>query len=132
MKVKINGGEYDYVPNKKHRNKTPKASQWRISQSLEIASFSQSIGEGWLDGNYSWGLHQVSGSCQYLGVDRDHITRVFIARFEAKATPAVWHGYPVNYAFERPPESVTKNWLSSGALAAAKVRKIIQGKRCSL
>jgi hypothetical protein len=60
---------------------------------------------------------------------------LFVAKFVASAPPAVWHGYPADH--ERNPQDipeseVLRDWIQSGLLAAAKVRKLTRGQPCNL
>lgn len=86
----------------------------------------------WGEGHYFWGIYSPAGKADYLGMDRDHQTRVFIARFEAKASTKTWHGYPVNHIEGRPPDSVLRIWLDQNTLPAAKISKIVTRKSCKL
>ena len=94
-------------------------------------TFDNAITKGWGSGDVYWGLCPFPGP-NYLGVDRDHTTRVFLARFEARSTTQVWHGYPVNHRTGRPSDVVLKQWLADGTLPPAKISKIQARKPCSL
>jgi hypothetical protein len=127
----INGTQYEYQANPVHRNATVNKSQWTISDEDEITCFSGSIQSNWGAGEYFWGLHTTSAPGN-LGLDRDHSTPVFIARFEGKSLPQVWHGYPINYRDQPVQEDVLKVWLLTSVLPPAKISKIIKRKKCAL
>jgi hypothetical protein len=109
-------------------------SQWKITEKQEVLCFETAIVAGWQHGAYAYGVHQAKQRCRILGVDRDHKTEVFVARFEAKAGNGVWHGYPINYrrASDAVPTTVLGKWLNAEVLSAAKISKITQGKPCRL
>lgn len=47
-----------------------------------------------------------------------------------------WHGYPVNpnssESEDIPPERVLQSWLNQGYVRPQKIRKLSQGKKCTL
>jgi hypothetical protein len=130
--IQIKGISYSYMPNVVHRNRTPNKSQWTIPEASEMLTFQASMTHEWSDGRSAWGLFIPNAQPEYLGVDRDHITRVFLARFEAQTLPKVWHGYPISYRDIPPPEKVINSWLMQAILTPAKLSKIVKRKKCSL
>ena len=90
--IQIDGVTYVYEPNPLHRNRAKNKSQWTISTVAEQTVFTQTVQQDWREANYTWGFHMKEGKPQYLGVDRDHKTLVFMARFEARTVPQIWHG----------------------------------------
>ena len=80
-----------------------------------------------------WGLHLPAGKPDYVGVARDHDTRIFVAKFTADQD--VWHGYPAdhrqNYR-DIPTERILDGWMHNGLLTRAKIRKIARGQPCRL
>ena len=82
---------------------------------------------GWL------GSSLCAGKPDYLGVARDHITRVFVAKFTGDEN--VWHGYPADHRGSHrdiPIELVLDGWMRGGLLTPAKIRKLIRGQPCRL
>jgi hypothetical protein len=128
----VNNEPYRYRSNPVHRNGRTGKSQWIITVAEEHGTFSLSIQRHWQEASAAWGFHMPNGEPAYLGVDRDHGTRLFIARFEARTTPQVWHGYPVNHRDDCPPTSVLNHWLQERVLPRAKLSKIICSKKCNL
>ncbi len=118
-----------YFPNPVHRNRTLGKSQWTISPPDERRCFDHALEEKWTDNAKAWGLHLVASAPEYLGVGRDHVTRVFVAQFLDTARSRTWHGFPVDF-LDRPPEWVLGKW--SGLLDIRIRRKLSQGQPCSL
>ena len=124
-----------YVNHPPHRNRTAGKSQWRITEIEERSCFEKTLSKSWVLADVGWGLHLVDGRVRYLGVGRDHHTRVFIAKFVDSNNTALWHGYPVDHQTsikDRPNESVLKRWLTDEVLPVPKIRKLIKGQPCSL
>lgn len=91
--------------------------------------------QNWIAGDTGWGLHMAGGQISYLGFARDHLRRVFIAKFVHGSRDLVWHGYPADYqksAKDIPNESVLRCWLDARLLSAPKISKLQKGKPCSL
>jgi len=130
--LSINGATYSYNANPAHRNMTPDRSQWTVPLPREENTFRFSIESNWRHESYSWGLYIENGNAHYLGLDRDHQTQVFLARFEARTVPEVWHGYPVGHRDRSPPETILKKWIDGNVLPKAKIAKIAAGKKCTL
>ena len=87
----------------------------------------------WLVGKIGWGLHLAAGKPDYLGVARDHETKVFVAKFTGEQN--VWHGYPADHRRNHqdiPTEQVLTAWIRDGLLARAKIRKLTRGQPCRL
>ena len=116
-----------------HRNGALGKSQWRILVSEEISCFDRARAAGWLDSDVGWGLHLPNRTPAYVGVARDHETRVFVARFTGNLR--VWHGYPADHRQsygDIPTERVLGRWMRDGLLSRAKVRKLTRGQPCRL
>ncbi|MGF1629500.1 MAG: hypothetical protein ACFCUT_08525 [Kiloniellaceae bacterium] len=122
---------YSHKPD--HRDWTRGKSQWQIDLSAECSIFTDAMTHRWRSGKFAWGLFRQTEKVRYLGVDRDHETAVFIARFD-EHSPDQWHGYPVNHkqCQQRPPEGVLFDWMTKKFLSAPKVRKIASGQRCAI
>lgn len=116
-----------------HRDRTRGKAQWRILLPEERDIFKLAMINQWIERKFAWSLYCRDGLVTNLGVDRDHITDVFIAKFDEHASPA-WHGYPCNYKEpqQRPPETVLRDWLDQSFLPPAKIRKIASGQRCAI
>ncbi|WP_298273851.1 hypothetical protein [uncultured Bradyrhizobium sp.] len=114
-----------------HRDGTPGKAQWKIGLSEERGIFQVAMASQWIESKFAWSLYQSAGSVAHLGVDRDHVTQVFVARFDEHADDE-WHGYPCNYKKpqQRPPTDVLNDWLKKALLSPAKIRKIASGQRC--
>jgi hypothetical protein len=123
-----------YTIHPDHRNSTHEKSQWRITEDEECACFSNCHTSNWYDGHTGWGLHVVGGVVTYLGVGRDHVTEVFVAKFVADNDGTLWHGYPADHvrSHDRPIRQVLAIWLRDNVIPAAKVRKIGKGEPCKL
>jgi hypothetical protein len=97
--------------------------------------FVGTLTEDWIADNAGWGLHIASGVVSYLGLARDHLRQVFIAKFVHGNQGLVWHGYPADHqrsAKDIPNESVLRRWLDCHLLSAPKISKLQKGKPCSL
>lgn len=128
-----NGFIYVFDPN--HRNRTPRKSQWSISEIEEQTVFEDSVVKQWRDGPEGWGVYYPEGTIDYLGLDHTHSKRVFIAKFRSNQQEVIWHGYPVDHSYstyDTPPSEIIRNWLSNGLISRPKASKVIQGKKCNL
>jgi len=110
-------------------------SQWRIPEVDERSTFDQARIRNWLSVTCGWGLHTPNGVVSVLGVAQDHNRQLFVAKFIANAAPALWHGYPADH--QRNPQDipgieVLRDWMISGLLTAAKIRKLTRGQPCNL
>jgi len=122
-----------YKMNPVRRDGTSGKSQWRVSRQDEIRCFDGARASNWLVGPVGWGLHLSAGVPDYLGVARDHQSRVFVAKFTGEQN--VWHGYPADHRRNHrdiPTESVLADWMREGLLARATVRKLTRGQPCRL
>ena len=122
---------YGHKPD--HRDNTRGKAQWLIKEADERAIFTTAMANCWTEKKFAWSLYRPQGQVAVLGVDRDHQTEVFIARFDEHST-AAWHGYPCNHKEpqQRPPPSVLNDWLNQRIFSAAKIRKITWGQRCAI
>jgi hypothetical protein len=121
-----------YKPYSRHRDGTPRKSQWTISITDERACFNAATSLGWCVESHGWGLYPATAP-QYLGVAQDHTTSVFIAKFVSSS--GVWHGYPGDHQRnpqDIPLEHVLNDWLARGLLPPAKLRKLVKGQPCAL
>ncbi|MFA6115199.1 MAG: hypothetical protein WC729_14465 [Sphingomonas sp.] len=129
-------GETKFKTNYKHkldhRDATPGKSQWTIPEISERQSFTDAMVNSWVADGWGWGIHAPGGALAMLGVDRDHKTQVFFARFDHDA--GEWHGYPVNYKIpqQKPPGQVLRAWLAKTFIAKAQMRKIVKGQPCRI
>lgn len=116
-----------------HRDRTPGKAQWKIGLPEERNIFQAAMASQWTESKFAWSLYQLAGSVAHLGVDRDHVTQVLVARFDEHADDE-WHGYPCNYKEpqQRPPTEVLNDWLKKELLPRAKIRKIASGQRCAI
>lgn len=123
-----------YTHNLVHRDWSREKSQWTISELLERKCFVHSCRKQWLEPGTTWGLHFHRGEVEYLGLGRDHQTRVFIAKFVHDPGIDEWHGYPVDHRRpgDKPPKEVLDSWLRERILAAPKIRKIKGNQPCKL
>ena len=126
--------EVTYLCHPDHRNGTQHKSQWRITEPEEVDSFKHTWNEGWIVGQYGWGLHLINGEVNYLGVAQDHRTRLFIAKFVNDTNHGQWHGYPADHQSitDRPDDQIIAMWLANNTLPAAKLRKVQKGEPCNL
>lgn len=115
-----------------HRNGMSGKSQWKVTEAEERQSFTQVMVNQWVSGTWGWGVHAPSGRIQMLGVDRDHVTQLFLSRFDHGA--GEWHGYPVNYKEpqQKPPGNILKAWVESDLLGKAQMRKIVKSQPCRI
>lgn len=124
-----------YIPNPKHRNRSPGESQWTISEPEEIGCFTSSHESGWVDERVGtgWGLHAPAERPLQLGVAEDHRSPSYVAKFVGST--ALWHGYPADHTRKTqdiPPGRILSDWRTRGYLSKAKMSKLSTGKRCSL
>lgn len=115
-----------------HRDRTPGKSQWTISLEQEYTCFTLTHDNDWILEFAGYGLHIHDGQAHYLGEDRDHSTKVFMAKFQDGNMNGKWHGWPVDHRRDRPFESILLDWKKQGFFSPAKIIKIIRGKPCSL
>lgn len=122
-----------YRPHPDHRNNNPQKSQWLIPVPDEISCFEHADGAGWLKEEVGWGLHLPDGQPEWLGVATDRQTQLFYAKFVTSAGQP-WHGYPADQrrVNDIPHESVLSEWMHQELFTRAKIRKIVQGRPCSL
>jgi hypothetical protein len=123
----------DYAPNPVHRDRTQGKSQWTVTLPEEVAIFTRTYVSFWVQANEGWGLYYNNGVIAYLGKARNHLTKVFLAKFVSDQN--LWHGYPVDYQQSEkdiPPTSITNLWLQDGILPAPTLRKIIKRQPCKL
>ena len=123
-----------YQCNPSHRNNSPQKSQWTISTTDEIAIFNHSESQGWILEECGWGLHIFRDKPQWLGIAKDKIRKLFIAKFVRKLS-SPWHGYPADHsrlAQDVPHEIIVSSWIDKQLISKAKARKILRGMKCSL
>lgn len=130
--LQIGTATFRYQPNSAHRNGRAGKSQWTVSRQAELGTFSDCVTSNWGGQARYWGLFRANGNVSYLGLDRDHSTALFIAQFDGKSQPQIWHGYPVNHRDHRPPDAVLNSWLEHQVLSPAKISKIVARKKCKL
>jgi hypothetical protein len=125
-----------YLPNPKHRDKSPNKSQWTITVADELVCFREADQRAWLLVDEGWGLHLTAGLPAYLGVAAvDQTRKLFIAKFVVSHVPPVWHGYPADPQSNEqdiPGEVILGRWLDSGLLPASKIRKVGKKQACRL
>lgn len=124
-----------YAPNPVHRNRTAGKSQWRVPESTELGVFRHAVNEGWMLPDCGWGVLRHSGRLRYLGVARDHETRLFVAKFVDHARSGRWHGYPADHQrnpSDRPDPKVAARWLRDDIVPGPKLRKVLQGQPCRI
>jgi hypothetical protein len=119
-----------YVHNPKHRNFTPDAGRWTISEEAERLSFGTALRSGWVGENEGWGLHIENDVPTYLGVDRFDV-HSFVAKYIDSSGSTIWHGFPKAPA-DVPGPGVLKDWLQEGTLRKKTVKLLSQGRPCSL
>ncbi len=124
-----------YVIHPHHRNGMRTKSQWTIPQPEEMSCFSDSYLTIWRTHGAGWGLHVINLTPNFLGISKDQLRNLFIAKFVCKAGQQEWHGYPADHQIhtqDRPTTEILNSWLNSNILPAAKIRKISKGQPCSL
>lgn len=119
-----------YVHNEKHRNYTPDAGRWTITEVEERHCFSHALAAGWVGDVEGWGLHFVNGTPAYLGFDR-YSSLSFVARFVDAGSTSLWHGFP-----KAPPDvpspTALNSWLQHRTLRKKTIRLLSQGRPCDL
>lgn len=119
-----------YLHVAKHRNQTPGAGLWTISESDERACFSMALQKHWLGDTRGWGLHINEGLAEHLGRDRyDDLS--FVAKFVDENLTGTWHGYPKAPA-DVPSTTALADWLRGGFLRKKTVKLLSQGRPCNL
>lgn len=126
-----------YLPHNKHRNSTPDASQWSISQLEEQTCFSFSFTKGWGSSQTLWGLHfqLLSKTPCALGFDFVQGSRIDVKIAKFTQDQGVWHGYPVAHwrgQSDKPPFNVLNEWCIDGHINESARSRIYRGKKCSL
>jgi hypothetical protein len=124
-----------YCVHPQHRDKTHGKSQWTISMNEERDVFLGTLTQSWVAQDAGWGLRVDDGRITYLGVARDHVRQVFIAKFVHTNHRHTWHGYPADHQScvkDIPDESILRSWLDTRLLSPAKICKLQKGKPCSL
>jgi hypothetical protein len=119
-----------YVHTAKHRNYTPDAGRWTISEFEERVSFSGALRAGWVGSAEGWGLHFVNGAPTYLGFDR-YESPSFVAKFMDAGSTNLWHGFPKAPA-DVPNPGVLNSWLQTGTLRKKTIKLLAQGRSCDL
>jgi len=123
-----------YEIHPKHRNRTPGASQWTVSEEDEVATFERARERNWLLSAHGWGLHVPNDVAAYCGTAQDHRTPAFLAKFVDDTRSNVWHGYPTlnDHRDNRPPDAVVADWLAMDLLKPVVIRRLAKGQPCSL
>lgn len=80
-----------------HRDRNHEKSQWTIAVDDEVTSFRNAKTSEWLVNDRGWGIFPVTGNPNYLGVTKDGVTRLVIAKFVFDENQNNWHGYPANH-----------------------------------
>ena len=133
----ILSGGIAYEVNPVHRNGMPTKSQWAIPEAHEVDSFTNALANTWVGHGIGigWGLHLVNGRAAYLGVAKDRVTNLLIARFVDGTRTQNWHGYPADHqanAQDVPDESILNAWMAAELIAPAKIRKLEKRQPCRL
>jgi hypothetical protein len=125
---------YAAHPHHRDNSRRNEKSQWTITETEEVASFTSAYGGGWIDAEQGWGLHRPNAAVAALGTATDGETTLYVAKFVSKnATP--WHGYPADHQRridDVPSERLLKEWLDQGLVSNAAVRKLVKQQPCSL
>lgn len=122
--------EVFYVHTEKHRNGTPGAGRWTISEDEERTCFSGALSAKWIGDVEGWGLHIGSGTADYLGVDR-YEALSFVAKFIDSGSTGVWHGFP-KAPSDIPNPKALSAWLQERFLRKKTVKLLAQGRPCDL
>lgn len=123
-----------YLPHPHHRNAafSDVKSQWQISVQEEVQSYEAAVAAEWQCEGCYWGLHLIGSSTQPLGVSpAPHQHTLKIAKFVG--ANGDWHGYPVAHwlsPWDKPRQNILQAWKEAGLINAAKMAKILRGKRC--
>lgn len=128
-----------YKANLLHRNTgySNQKSQWSITLVDETKCYSSAVVQNWNHNNCYWGLHIVAGahSPQVLGKSTPPSScNVQVAKFVGN-TQGEWHGYPVAHwlsPYDKPGESVLRDWLAKGIINNSVFSRIHRGKKCVL
>lgn len=123
-----------YLCHPHHRQSNRKKSQWSITPPEEVACFKRTWEENWFADDTGWGLHVVNAVTAYLGIARDGVTELIIAKFVCGNQQSEWHGYPADHTVssDRPADEVFRRWLAANSLPPAKIRKLQKGEPCTL
>lgn len=128
-----------YTPNPQHRQAgfAQRKSQWLITVAEEGACYSLACQQNWMFNNSYWGLH-ISNPIQnpqILGVSPPPSScNVQMAKFVGDHQ-GNWHGYPVAHwlsPFDKPGESVLRDWFNQGYISRSVFSKIHRGRKCAL
>ena len=123
-----------YYISSAHRRLQRHKSRWTITVNEEVDCFIDSRTNTWIDNAASWGLIQSGNNLLVLGLN-SHNEELKIAKFIAKNTTGVWHGYPADFCRniqDRPGMSILQSWRTNGHIEKHHITKIRQGKECNL
>jgi hypothetical protein len=133
LPISVSSGVPPYLCNPLHRNRTPRKSQWTISENAELHSFEDAFNRTWLLSDIGWGLHFENNHPANLGVAQDHKTSVFVAKFVNDKN--TWHGYPADHQRNNqdiPDIQIRRKWLKENILPRRTVLQLGKGQPCSL
>ena len=130
----------NYMPNLQHRNQSyaMKKSQWSISIQEENECFNNANDQEWFFKNSLWGVQFIPDNnppLKILGAAPPPVScELKMAKFVCDSHDN-WHGYPVAHwmsPYDRPGESVLKDWCEKGIISKANFARIRRGKKCAL
>jgi hypothetical protein len=123
-----------YFASSTHRRKQKDKSRWIIDIYEEVNCFVVSQVNEWVEETTSWGLIQNGNALLVLG-ENGHDEPLKIAKFIAKSSDGVWHGYPADFhrkIQDRPGMAILQAWRNEGHIEKHHILKIRQGKECNL
>lgn len=125
----------EYISILKHRKSSFQASVWDITIENEFKCFYLAYIKQWIVENKNgWSLYIVDNKPDVLGTLTDS-RKSKIAKFVAKNSINLWHGYPSDYmknVHDRPPTDILKDWVKHQYISKAVMSKIKAGQPCQM
>jgi hypothetical protein len=112
----------------KHRNSTPNASQWDVTEAQERQIFAASFNETWIKTKRGHGLYTPAGKPLTLGKARSKTAFIAIFRSDGHT----WHGYPELSEYANIPSDTILEWLNMGYIKMRTMRRLSKGQPCDL
>lgn len=125
-----------YIFSDQHRSAPNEhKSIWIIGELEEFNSFTLMYDENWIFEKYTgWSFHRVNSNKEFLGLSPKQ-EQVKIAKFVDSCENGKWHGFPIDYRYsvhDKPTIKILREWECKGEITKAQMRRIAQGKDCSL
>lgn len=126
----------NYYASSAHRKSLASKSYWTVTIDEEVTCFIESQKKGWITTTICWGFISNTPKKEFLvlGLNK-YNEELKIAKYVAKSSGGVWHGYPADYrrnTQDRPEMDILMDWKTKGHIEKHYINKIRQGKKCKL